>query len=78
MANTGCFNVSYHIVFILHENAEFLQERHNEDEQLGIVAAQRLHQHAHDVLVPHLQLRARVLRQVQQQVQGDWGSRAGR
>lgn len=59
---------AHHIVFVLHENAEFLQEGYNEDQQLEVLAVQRLHQHVHDVLVPHLQLDARVLSQVQEQV----------
>lgn len=74
MANTDCFNVSYHIIFILHKNAELLQERHNKNQQLKVVPIQGLHQHVHNVLVPHLQLGARILSKIQKQVEGNWKS----
>lgn len=54
----------HHIIFVLHENAEFLQEGYNEDEQLKIIPVQGFHQHVDNVLVPHLQLNASVLSQV--------------
>lgn len=33
----------YHIIFVLHENAEFLQERYNQDKQLKIITVQGFH-----------------------------------
>lgn len=33
----------YHIIFVLHKNAEFLQERYNQDKQLKIITVQCFH-----------------------------------
>ena len=60
---------THHLLLVLYEDAEFLEERGDQDEQLKVVPFQGLHQHLHNVLVPHLHLHLQVLRQVQQQVE---------
>ena len=65
-------SLSHHVVLVLQEDGELLEEGHCQHQHLLSVALQDLHQHADDVLVPHLELGARVLCQVQQQEQSHW------
>lgn len=60
---------SHHVVLVLQEDAELFEEGDHQHQQLLILPLQRLDQQMHNVLVPHLELRACVLRQIQQQVE---------
>lgn len=64
-----CVCASHHIILVLQKDAELLEKGHDEHQQLLAFPVQGFHQELHDVFVPHLQLYARVLRQVQQQIQ---------
>lgn len=58
--------VPHHIVLVLQEDAELLQKGHDEHQELLTFPVQGFHQQVHYIFVPHLQLYARVLRQIQQ------------
>lgn len=60
---------SYHIILVLQEDRELLEEGDNYKEQLFVLPVKNLHQHVDNVFVPHLQLCASVFSQVQQQAQ---------
>lgn len=60
---------SHHVVLVLQEDGELLEEGDGHQQQLLVVPLQDLHQRVDDVFVPHLQLGARVFSQVQQQTQ---------
>jgi len=60
--------LTHHVVFVLDEDAEFLEERDDENDQLDIVTVECFDEQAHDALVAHFQLHLEVLRQIQQQV----------
>ena len=59
------------MILVLDEYAELFEERDDQNEELGILARQRLHKQAHYALVHHLHLGLDVLGQVEQQVEGD-------
>lgn len=61
---------AHHVVLVLQEDGELLEEGDGHQQQLGIFALQDLHQDADDVFVPHLQLCPSVFGQVQQETQG--------
>lgn len=64
-----CACASHHIVLVLQKDAELLEKGHDENQELLAFPVQCFHQQVHYIFVPHLQLYARVLRQVQQQIQ---------
>lgn len=66
--------VPHHIVLVLQEDAELLEEGDDEHQELLVIPIQSLDQQLDDVLVPHLQLCARVLRQVEEQVESHWNN----
>lgn len=59
-----CQYFHYHIIFVLHKDAEFLEKGHHKDQELLTFPIQCLHQQMDYIFVPHLQLCTRVLRQV--------------
>lgn len=68
-------NPAHHVVLVLQEDAELLEEGDDKHQELLVIPIQSLDQKLHDVLVPHLQLGARVLSQVQEQIQSHWNNR---
>ena len=60
---------THHVILVLQEDGQLLQEGDDHQQQLLVLPVQDLHQHVDDVLVPHLQLGAGVFSQVQQQTQ---------
>lgn len=70
-------NPAHHVVLVLQEDAELLEEGDDKHQELLVIPIQSLDQQLHNVLVPHLQLCARILGQVQEQVQSHWNRRTG-
>lgn len=68
---------AHHVVLVLQEDAELLEEGDDEHQELLVVPIQSLDQQLDDVLIPHLQLCARVLSQVQEQIQSHWNNTDG-
>lgn len=60
---------SHHVVLVLQEDGEFLEEGDDHQQQLLVLPVKNLYQHVDDVFVPHLQLCACVFSQVEQQTQ---------
>lgn len=65
-------NPAHHVVLVLQEDAELLEEGDDEHQELLVIPIQSLDQKLHDVLVPHLQLSACVFGQVQEQIKSHW------
>mmetsp|Transcript_16271 Transcript_16271/g.41144 ORF Transcript_16271/g.41144 Transcript_16271/m.41144 type:complete len:219 (-) Transcript_16271:723-1379(-) len=60
-----------HLVLVLEEDAKLLEEGHGEEDQLGALAVQHLHQHGGDLALLHLALYPNVLGKVHQHPEAD-------